>query len=250
MSASAVDPREDRPAYVRFERVVVEDKEGSIKAGRYVGREIDIALITPSYSRDVFKQKVPQWLAQLDADLMNERIPPEWVANYKKAYELWKNGQEIPLNGTPIRGWQPISPAQQESLVRLNILTVEDLAGVNDEGIKRIGMGAVEMKQKALAWLAAAEDKGKLAQEVARLLQEVRSLTLTVKSQQETINALKSERAQQDEGQVIDLGDIQPDPYEELSGDDLRAAYRERFGRLPPGRPSEDKMREELRAKG
>lgn len=247
MAATAVETRENRPAYVRFERIVIEDKEASIKAGRYVGREIDMALITPSYSRDVFKQKVPQWLAQLEADLLNERIPAEWVANYKKAYELWKNGQEIPLNGTPIRGWQPISPAQQESLVRLNILTVEDLAGVNDEGIKRIGMGAVEMKQKALAWLAAAEDKGRLSQEVSRLMSEVRSLTQTVKSQQETIEALKGARA---DDPVIELGDIQPDAYAGLSGDELRTAYRERFGRLPPGRPSEDKMREELRAKG
>ena len=69
-----------------------------------------------------------------------------------------------------------LTPAQVEALVRINILTVEDLAGVNDEGMKRIGMGAVEMKNKARAWLMQVNDKGPLTQENAALKRENDSL--------------------------------------------------------------------------
>ena len=31
--------RKDRPAYVRFERIAVEDKVASVEAGRYVAKE-------------------------------------------------------------------------------------------------------------------------------------------------------------------------------------------------------------------
>lgn len=172
--------REDRPAYARFERVAVEDKQATLRNGAYVAKDVDFVLLTPSYSKDVFKQKIPAWFLQLDQDLRDGRIPKQWVDNYKAAYEAWKNGQELPLNGTPIRGWGVISPAQQETLIRMHCLTVEDLAKINDEGIRRVGMGAIDLKNKAKAWLAQLQDKGPLTVEMAALKQENDSLKTTV----------------------------------------------------------------------
>ena len=164
--------RKDRPAYVRFERLAEEDIPASRAAGKFVAKDVDYVLITPPYSKDIFKQKVKDWLPQLDRDQSGGRIPQQWVDLYKDAYKRWQNGQEMPLNGSPIKGWGVISPAQQETLLRMNILTVEDLAGVNDEGVRRIGMGAVELKNKAQAWLAQLGDKGPLTMKMAALEQE------------------------------------------------------------------------------
>lgn len=164
--------RKDRPAYVRFERVAIEDPVASRAAGHYVAKDVDYALITPPFSKDIFKIKVAQWLVNLKQDVQNDRLPQQWADQYVDAYKRWQNGQEIPLSGTPIKGWGVISPAQQETLIRLNILTVEDMAACNDEGINRIGMGASELRNKAKAWLAQLSDKGPLTVEIAALKSE------------------------------------------------------------------------------
>lgn len=164
--------RKERPAYVKFETVAVENAAASLAAGHYVGRDVDYALITPPYSKDVFKVKVEQWKLNMKQDVQNGRMPQEWMDQYLDNYKRWKAGQELPLNGTPIKGWGVISPAQQETLLRMNILTVEDLGGINDEGISRIGMGGHDLKNKANAWLAQLRDKGPLTQEIAAMKAE------------------------------------------------------------------------------
>lgn len=167
---SALDEqREDRPAYVRFERVPVEDIAATLEAGHFVAKDVDYALITPPYSKDVMKYKVKAWFDILEQDFRNGRLPESWLVNYKKAYEMFKNGQEMPLNGTAIRGWGIISPAQQETLIKMNVLTVEDLASMNDEGLKRIGMGSIELKNKAKNWLLNLKDNGALVVQMADL---------------------------------------------------------------------------------
>lgn len=172
MSVEQLLERKDRPAYVRFERLAIEDKPASLAAGHYVAKDVDYALVTPPYSKDVFKQKVDAWLENLEREVQSERVPQEWVDLYKQSYQAWKNGQELPLHGTPIKGWGVISPAHQETLIRLNILTVEDLALVNDEGQKRIGMGSVDLRNKAKAWLDQLNDKGPLTLKMAALENE------------------------------------------------------------------------------
>lgn len=167
-----VTSRVDRPAHVRFEVRAEEDKQASEKEGRYVPKDVTYAIVTPCYSKDELHFKVDKWLAQMDDQVKNGRMPREWADAYKKAYTAWKEGQEVPLDGTPIKGWPVISPAQQEALIRMKILTVEDLAGVNDEGARQIGMGAIQMKNKAIAWLSQARDKGPATMEIARLKQE------------------------------------------------------------------------------
>lgn len=168
--------RAERPAYVRFKRVAIEDKAATAAAGHFVGKDVDFALITPSYSRDVIEVKIPQWKLNMEMDVRNERMPKKWMDEYLYAYTAWLNGQEIPLNGTPIRGWGVTSPALQEKLISMNILTVEDLAGVNDEGIRRIGMGGTDLKHRAKAWLAQLGDKGPLTIRTAALEQENENL--------------------------------------------------------------------------
>jgi hypothetical protein len=86
----------------------------------------------------------------------------------------------MPLDGEAIKGWGVISPAQQANLIAINIRTVEDLAAVNDEGLKRIGMGAGELRDKAKAWLSQLADKGPLTQENALLKGENFALKASV----------------------------------------------------------------------
>ena len=186
----AVAERSDRPAYVRFARKVIEDKAETLKQGRFVGKDVDFALITPPYSKDCIEIKIPQWKANMFADVREGRMPQDWMDNYLKQFEAWQNGQELPPVGTPIRGWGVLSPAQQENLIRMNILTVEDLAGMNDEGVRRIGMGALDLKTKAVAWLAQLADKGPLTIKIAAIEAENDSLKKQVSSLLEKVERL------------------------------------------------------------
>ena len=63
--AAELASREERKPYVRFERMSVEDAAATLAAGRYVAKDVDYVLITPPYSKDVFKQKVKNWFEQV-----------------------------------------------------------------------------------------------------------------------------------------------------------------------------------------
>lgn len=191
-----VSDRQDRPAHVRFERVAIEDKASSLALGRYAAKDVDFALITPPYSRDVVRQKVSQWLVNLEQDVRNNRLPAQWAEQYREAYKLFLKGQEQPLNGTPIKGWGVISPAQQEVLIHMNVFTVEDLAGINDEGLRRIGMGGMELKNKAIAWNRQLNDRGPLVQENAALKAQIDLLMANQATLTRQLQELKAQQPQ------------------------------------------------------
>lgn len=173
-----MEKQEERPAYVRFERKPKEDRNATVMAGKYVAKDVDYVLITPAGSKDEIIREVGEWLTQIKQQAKEGRMNPQWEAAYARAYEFWKSGQEIPLEGTPILGWPLLSPAQQSNLIAgANIRTVEDLAIANAEACSRMGMGAQELKQKAQAWLKAAKDIGSLASENAALRLQVATLT-------------------------------------------------------------------------
>jgi hypothetical protein len=161
--------KEMRPSYVRFLTKAVEDRQASLSTGHYVTRDEDWAVITPHGSKDQIERNVADWFKYLDQQVLDERLPPEYVERYKLAYERFKKGQAEPLQGTAIKGWPVASPAQQANLIALNVLTVEDLADANEECCARIGLGARALKDKARAWLQASEDKGKIVEQVSAL---------------------------------------------------------------------------------
>lgn len=191
MSVGDVSSREERPAYVRFERRPIEDKEASLREGRYVAKDVDFALVTPPYSKDCVEYKVTTWLTNMERNVRDGRIPEQWADMWKTALQKWRNGQEVPLNGTPILGWGLISPAQQQTLIAMSCLTVEDLAQVNDEGMKRMGMGALDLKNKAKNWLASVKDHGGLTIQMSALEKENANLKASVEGLKAQIEALK-----------------------------------------------------------
>ena len=237
-----VDRKEMAP-FVRFERKPIEDKAESERQGRYVAKDVDFALITAPYSKDVFKQKAKDWFATIKNDVQNGRFPQEWYEKFEKQYQAFQNGQELPPEGTPIRGWGVISPAQQEELIRMNILTVEVLSNINDEGIKRIGMGAVELKTKAKAWLSQLNDKGPLTLKVAATEKENAILKASVETLQKQVQALMAALKQEPvshETTEVTAADI-------LEEDDIVEQYKAKFGKAPHHKMKPESIREALK---
>lgn len=160
---------EAKPPFVQFEKRSVEDRQATIEAGHYVGRDIDFALITPSGSHDCVEKHAEDWIRHIERESRDGRFPGPWVDYYKRAYAQWKDGQEIPLEGTPLANWPGLAPSMLKTLNSINIRTVEDLANANEEAIHRMGMGGRALKARAQAFLNTSEDVGKVAEEVAAL---------------------------------------------------------------------------------
>lgn len=159
----------DRPAYVMFEVRPVENRTASIEAGHPKFDDVDFAIITPAGSKDRVERPVKDWFEHLTREVQSERFPAEWFQKYKAEYSAWKEGRELPPDGTPLTTWPPITPALLKELLGLRVRTVEDLAGANEETLKRIGMGARALKQQAVDWLAASNDVGKVAAQLTAL---------------------------------------------------------------------------------
>lgn len=220
-----------RPSYVRFERRAKENPIESRAQGKYVADDVDFALITAPGSKDVFFQEVPDWLEQCKRDAEAERIPLTWLRAYEQSYAAWKTGQELPVAGTPIKGWGVLSPAQQEMLLHANVLTVEDLAVLNAEGLARLGMGAMTLRDKARAWLSQLTDRGQITQQMADLKAQNDLLTKNVADLTQQLQiAIKQ----------LEAGATAPPvpfaisaPLGVRSDEEIRAAYQEKFGKAP-----------------
>lgn len=236
------DQREDRPPYVRFERRPVEDKNASLAAGHVVCRDVDFALVTPSYSKDCVEHKVDTWLKNTELNLKNGRIPPKWAENWRAQYAAWKKGEELPLDGTSVKNWSAVTPAQVKNLIAAGCRTIEDLAHVNDEGLRRIGMGAMEMKNKAIAYIKSTKDHGSVVMENAALKNEIAQLKGSIEAMQMQIASLNGQAVKAaPEIEAIDLTD-----HLKRSDEDLRLEYKQKFGKLPHYKWSADKIREEM----
>lgn len=172
---------EARPPYVTFETQPVEDRAASEAAGHFVAKDVIFAIITPAGSKDRIPMEAEPWLKQLEQEVREERFPKEWLPHYKEAYRAFKAGQEIPLNGTPIRTWPVLSPAQIAHLLLLNVRTVEDLAVANEQTLTAIGMGGRDLKQRAVDWIAAAAGPGKINQELSNLRVKLEGLETNLK---------------------------------------------------------------------
>lgn len=235
--------RENARSYVRFELRPKNDPVASQQKGFAVMKDVEYVLITPAYTRDVVVKEVKDWKDQIARQVAMGQMSEDDKEHYLKVYKHWKEGLEEPLDGTPIKGWALLTPAEQENLIHMHIRTVEDLAMINDEGMKRIGMGGLDMKNKARSWLAQA-DKGKASLEMARLTRENEQLKSTLETLQAQVQALMSKKEYVDvphetQESGISAGDL-------LDDDDLKAQYKAKFGTAPHHKMKPETIRQKL----
>lgn len=182
-----------QPPFVRFETRSVEDRDATIEAGHYVGRDVVFALVTAPGTRDELEKVADEWIANLEEGVKQDRIPQLWVDHFKRALTAYKESREIPLEGTPVVTWPGVTPSQLKLLLDINVVTVEQLADANEETVSRIGMGGRALKQKARDFLDTAQNSGKMVEEMQSLRVENEALK---KQAEESANQLKELAAQ------------------------------------------------------
>jgi len=258
---------EDRAAYVRFERIAVKDNEASLEAGFFKSKDQDMIYVTPPYSKDEHASKVDVFFQKKEGDVRSGRIPQKHLELWKEAYAHWRKGQETPLDGTDVRNWAVISPAQAKNMISAGCRTIEDLAQANDEALRRLGMGGNDLKNKAKAWLQAAKDHGPLTEEISQLKNQNKQLQGTIDSLQEQIKrfeirlgAQEGETNQKAAWEVTDIpvpeaGVIKEtaikNPEQSLTPEEqhsknLKDAYKAKFGKFPAGRMKDETILKHL----
>jgi hypothetical protein len=163
-----------RPPYVQFSRRAVEarrpallpDGRSNPEAGQIFWKDADFVTITQTGGKDKVEKEVGPWLENCKIAVQADRMPREWLMAYELGYEAWKKQQEAPIQGTPIRNWPLLTPAQIENMTRLNVLAVEDLATANEQTLAGIGIGARELKQKAIDWLSMKQNEGPVIEQL------------------------------------------------------------------------------------
>ncbi len=148
---------------LRFFIEAVENKFKSAQAGRPIYDNVEMISIINPGSKDEFIKKV-------DAAA---------IARFGPQYDSWKRTREQPSEGTPLDMVPFLNPAQVRELKALNIPTLEHLANLHDGAIQKIGMGGLELKRKAEAYVKAAGDNAtvtRLAAENERLKGEIDTL--------------------------------------------------------------------------
>lgn len=95
-------------------------------------------------------------------------------------YEKWQQGQEMPLNGTPLAAWNAISGREADVLKSFMIRTVEDIANLSEAAISQIPIPRTrDLKRQADTWLKA-QDSSKAQAELARRDAEIEALKARV----------------------------------------------------------------------
>ena len=183
----------ERPPYVVFETRPVEDRAASLAAEDGLPRYKDVpfAIITPPGSKDQIERIADDWFAEKAEHVKAGRWPAAWHQAFKDAYAAWLKDEEPPVNGMSIRDWPALTKHQFESLRNLRIMTVEDVAVMNEEAIGRLGMGGRALKERAIEFLNTAKNISASAERIAALQADNTSLQRQLAEQGARLAALE-----------------------------------------------------------
>jgi len=114
------------------------------------------------------------------SDRLNEVYRPvsqEDRINYKERYEAFKNSEDVPPDGTPIKNWAVATPADISACKNARISTIEQLAEASDEELQRSHL--VGLKYKAIDFIRNNEDSttlAKLRDDLEKAQQKIKTL--------------------------------------------------------------------------
>lgn len=200
-----------------FYTEVVEDVNATREAGRPIMVEEDRVEYRIAGNRNF----APHFLAHE----FHERVQGEdithamrWPAEYKRFKETGGNVAK----GTPLQNLPGLTPVQTSTLKALSVFSIEALAGIEGRELKNLGPGGHEMKRAAQQFLDAAG--GRLG--MNEVMQEIAALRAQNDELSRIVGIQKPAPVEAEHVEHIDA----PDPYAELSDEDLKAKIKEKTG--------------------
>ena len=168
----------ETPPYVRFEyQEYGRDVAKSEAAGRPIPFIKPMVIVMQRGSKDEWVGLAEEWLAEKHKAASEGSYPPQWLDQFKRQYEAFLKGDELPLEGTPIKTWSAIGREQVIRLLAANIRTVEELAETPDSALMtQIGLDGRVLRDTAKSFIAEGKSIGGAAVKIAALEEENRRL--------------------------------------------------------------------------
>lgn len=180
--------------HIRFETRTEEDRQQSIDAGHIVYKDVDWIIVTPHGARDSNEDRAESWIEKKAQASRQGNYDIELLKQIRKAYEAFKEGKELPVEGTPLAMLPHLfTPAEIANCKTIHIFSLEALAVANEETIARLGMGGRELKQRAQAAEKHAANGSGAALEVSALKQENADLKERMRDLENVIRDMQSQ---------------------------------------------------------
>lgn len=161
----------DAGLYVQFYMEAIKDEESSEKQGRQIFVDREFIKIIPVGDKNTVVCR--------PVNLKDDGVMPPDNVRWPSQYAAFKN-QQIQVNeGTPVEELPWLSKSQAMMFKSVNVHTVEQLAAVSDTNLSNLGMGARELREKAVNFIANANGGagvGKLEKENKELRIELEAM--------------------------------------------------------------------------
>lgn len=152
------------------------DAEKSAEAGYEVPKIVTFIRITPhGHKGDPMEFFAEDFIERKGLEARAGRYDHSWVARFKEALAEFREGRELPREGTPLLTWERILKSRREQLAA-RYPTLEDLAACPDSNLGEIGMDGRVLRDMAKAELQAKRDLEPVVRELAITKEENRQL--------------------------------------------------------------------------
>jgi len=157
-------PLQESSLFVTFFTEAIEFKAESEKAGRPIFKDVPfVRIIVPGDVNNIIERKATK----------------EDELKFPRAWARYKAEEAEAHDGMPLEQWPQITRSLLKELKYFEVHTVEQLAGLSDSQVSKLGMGFMDYRNKAKAFLAAAAgtaDSTAQAAETERLRTELEDL--------------------------------------------------------------------------
>lgn len=147
---ASVSHSDDKNLLVQFKMHAVKQGGASEKAGRDIYKDEEYVWIR--FPGDRTKEVLRP------VDLKGSGGHPPDPARWPNAWAAFKNSAVQVQEGTPLESFPLLGTSTVLNFKSYNVHTVEQLASVSDAVIHNLGTGAMDLREKAKAWLKAAKD--------------------------------------------------------------------------------------------
>lgn len=147
----------DAGVFPRFHKVLQQNMLKTNNEGRPMFDEVDYVEIRIAGDKN---------------NVVNRKVTADDKDRWPVQYAAFAAGEAETVTGTPIEEWPQISRTMAATCKAMNIMNVEALAGLSDDGIQRLGMGARDLVEKAKAYLLFAKDQALPQRQAAEILKQ------------------------------------------------------------------------------
>jgi hypothetical protein len=170
---------------IAFNLQPVKDEEATRAAGRLVCRDVEyITKVVPGDRNS----RVHRPLREQDRRL------------YGKQYEDWKSGRAAVVDGTPLEAWAACSRSQVEELRYKHVRTVEQMAAMSEATAQAMGLGYLELRERAKDFVAQAKGEAPLSKLRAEHSELKAQLEATREQLEEALRTIREIRSQGEGG--------------------------------------------------